>query len=436
MNFTRKISLLCLTVIFLVADLTAQNTWNPTGLSSGQIRAITVDSSGNLFAARWGSGIFKSGNSGNSWSISGLNGKRVFSMAVSPGGKIFAMAVNTATIEIFCSSDHGSTWLSVFIQSDPIHVSFGGGFEFGPGGKIYAASTITIGPTLGDIGAYLFISTDDGVTWINKDLVGPGPIGGRLASGYTDDILLGTDNKLFAATSDRRLLFTTNDGNEWVSSGIPLDAYLRGLGKDVQGNIYAGLAGENNNLFFSSNNGANWELKGLHLPYYDLIEDICVSKKDNALIVATQSNVFRSTDAGITFDTINQGFPLNTSVLTLCGTPQGTLFAGTLANGVYRFGEPLGIINSGVPAIFELHQNYPNPFNPVTNIRFSIGKDAVVRLTVYDLLGREVKVVLNEFRKAGSYETGFDASSLTSGIYFYRLFAGTFSEVKKMILIK
>jgi len=57
-------------------------------------------------------------------------------------------------------------------------------------------------------------------------------------------------------------------------------------------------------------------------------------------------------------------------------------------------------------------------------------------LTVYDLLGREVKVVLNEFRKAGSYETGFDASSLTSGIYFYRLFAGTFSEVKKMILIK
>lgn len=94
-----------------------------------------------------------------------------------------------------------------------------------------------------------------------------------------------------------------------------------------------------------------------------------------------------------------------------------------------------------VPSEFLLEQNYPNPFNPVTTIRYSIGNNTHfssihVNITVYDVLGREIAVLVNETKSAGTYEVSFDASRLNSGMYFYTLRGGNFSETKKMILIK
>jgi len=88
------------------------------------------------------------------------------------------------------------------------------------------------------------------------------------------------------------------------------------------------------------------------------------------------------------------------------------------------------------PDKFELSQNYPNPFNPVTKISFSIPKQSLVSLKVYDMLGKEVAKLVNEVKTAGVYNVNFDASSLSSGVYFYKIEAGNFSEIKKMMLIK
>ncbi|MCX6162062.1 MAG: S8 family serine peptidase [Ignavibacteriae bacterium] len=85
---------------------------------------------------------------------------------------------------------------------------------------------------------------------------------------------------------------------------------------------------------------------------------------------------------------------------------------------------------------YVLSQNYPNPFNPVTQIRFNILKKELVTLKIYDILGREVTVLVNEERLAGSYLIDFNAQSLSSGIYFYKLTAGEFTDVKKMMLIR
>ncbi|MBS1517720.1 MAG: T9SS type A sorting domain-containing protein [Bacteroidetes bacterium] len=86
---------------------------------------------------------------------------------------------------------------------------------------------------------------------------------------------------------------------------------------------------------------------------------------------------------------------------------------------------------------YTLSQNYPNPFNPVTNIEFSIPRSENVTLKVYDILGNEVSVLLNnEKLNSGSYKTNFSGNSLTSGIYYYKLTAGSFSDTKKMMLIK
>jgi hypothetical protein len=89
-----------------------------------------------------------------------------------------------------------------------------------------------------------------------------------------------------------------------------------------------------------------------------------------------------------------------------------------------------------IPTQYSLGQNYPNPFNPSTTIKFQVPNSSFVNLKVYDVLGNEVATLVNEEKSAGSYEVNFDASQLSSGIYFYKLQAGTFLETKKMILIR
>jgi hypothetical protein len=94
------------------------------------------------------------------------------------------------------------------------------------------------------------------------------------------------------------------------------------------------------------------------------------------------------------------------------------------------------VINNSLPLSYQLSQNYPNPFNPVTKINFAIQKQGLVTLKVYDMLGREVAALVNEFKQAGYYSIDFNASGLSSGIYFYRLQANDFTDIKKMVLIK
>jgi hypothetical protein len=105
-------------------------------------------------------------------------------------------------------------------------------------------------------------------------------------------------------------------------------------------------------------------------------------------------------------------------------------------NGNYEYFELAGIIEIGVPKKFDLSQNYPNPFNPVTKINFDIPENGLVTLKVYDILGKEVASLVNETREAGYYTVAFDASKMSSGVYFYRLSLNGFSSVKRMAVIK
>ena len=108
----------------------------------------------------------------------------------------------------------------------------------------------------------------------------------------------------------------------------------------------------------------------------------------------------------------------------------------------YKTGEPVnvtGVDESGrpnLPKTFSLEQNYPNPFNPSTKIKYQIPNSGYVSLKIYDVLGEQVASMINKEQPAGSYEINFDASKLTSGIYFYQLKAGNNIQIKKMMLLK
>ena len=106
-------------------------------------------------------------------------------------------------------------------------------------------------------------------------------------------------------------------------------------------------------------------------------------------------------------------------------------------------GVPIGIggdnpilTNNETPTEFALKQNFPNPFNPTTNIQFDLPNDVFVKIKVYDVLGKEVATLVNEYKMAGSYIVSFNGSLLSSGIYFYKIEAGTFSDIKRMVLVK
>ncbi len=93
-------------------------------------------------------------------------------------------------------------------------------------------------------------------------------------------------------------------------------------------------------------------------------------------------------------------------------------------------------VGNEIPKEFSLLQNYPNPFNPETNIQFQVPSSKFVKLVLFDFLGREVKTLVNEYKQAGIYQVSFNAEGLSSGVYFYKMTAGNFSDVKRMVVVK
>lgn len=112
--------------------------------------------------------------------------------------------------------------------------------------------------------------------------------------------------------------------------------------------------------------------------------------------------------------------------------PPGTTAPDSLIN----ISITTGIASVNEPVKYSLEQNYPNPFNPITNIKFNIGSTKTVKLVVYDIIGKEIEVLINEKLNPGQYQATFDATKYSSGVYIYTLTAGDFKETKRMILIK
>jgi hypothetical protein len=142
------------------------------------------------------------------------------------------------------------------------------------------------------------------------------------------------------------------------------------------------------------------------------------------------------------------GFEVSSSSTSILKTLVGQGFVGTLkgANSIIESGFLADTLfrtvvtsvaeRGGIPKEYALQQNYPNPFNPSTTIRFDLPHASRVSLKVYNVLGQEVMTLVDEERPAGTYEVKFNASNLSSGMYVYRLHAGEYVAVKKLVLLK
>ena len=133
--------------------------------------------------------------------------------------------------------------------------------------------------------------------------------------------------------------------------------------------------------------------------------------------------------------------PINDGLTDTCVnalvSDEDFIYAAT-ESGVFKRSRMISavVVNPPLPRSFVLKQNYPNPFNPTTTIEYGVGSRQYVELTVYNVLGQKIAVLVNGERNGGNYRVNFDASRLPSGVYFYRLKTSGYSETKKMVLIR
>lgn len=231
-----------------------------------------------------------------------------------------------------------------------------------------------------------------------------------------------------------KLFKTINGGSNWldISSNLNVNRiYHVDFINDDTGYITA----DSSRFFKTTDGGDSWILKS-RLP--TSCDKLYMIDEMNGYVIDL-IDFYRTTNGGNTWVlqnpdlNITAGFSevsfLNPQLGYIVGR-NGTILK-TTTGGTVSIGN-----NSQLVDKYSLSQNYPNPFNPETKIQFSIPKNGVVKIIVYDLLGREVKELVNEFKQQGSYDVSFNAASLASGIYFYKLITDNFIETKKMILTK
>jgi len=277
-------------------------------------------------------------------------------------------------------------------------------------------------------------STSQGWTQI----AATGTIGGNISA---IGISFTNINKIYIGTSGGKLLVTTDNGANWSSQtgfGYVTDLVVDFANDDI---CYASLGGAtpDKHVYKTTNGGVNWFSISGNLPDIGHNSIALRQTSPRMIFVGTDLGVFKSTNEGANWVSFNSGFP-NVEVYDMKYKegPQ-ILLAATHGRGCFTFdvGSTVGISGSNnIPGKFHLSQNYPNPFNPVTRIKYELESPGFVTLKVYNALGSEVANLVDKRQSAGKYEISFDGKSLPSGVYFYRISSGEFSEVKSMMLIK
>jgi hypothetical protein len=223
-------------------------------------------------------------------------------------------------------------------------------------------------------------------------------------------------------------------GMTWTADSI-------GMGKQVGRSLYCNgtniFAGTYVGVYRSTNNGDSWIIDTVGMGSQS-VRAICGSST-NVFVGTNGNGIFASNDNGDNWVNISNGLT-DMSVFSL-GTLEDTLYAGTLSSGVWKMAIA-DLVTSvetemkQTPMQYFLSQNFPNPFNPTTSIEFNLPTKSFVSLKVFDILGREVATMVSGQLLAGNHVQQWNANGMPSGVYFYRLQAGSYTETKKLVLLK
>jgi len=427
----RFISVTILSSFIFVTTSFTQNYWTQIAQLPSTVECFANGTGSTLFAGTLGSGVYISNNGGDNWTQlnNGLTDPRVYSIVWGQTG-LFA---GTDSSGVFRSTDNGNYW---------IHTSLTTHFKvkalaIGTDSSVYAAS----------FGDGLYKSTNNGANWshylLNDSLE-------ALAVHPGGNIFLGCwkPNAMLRST-DRGVTWSIADTEAHAFNTIKISPY----NNDVYG-ITGALITDNligDVIVRSTDAGNTWTV-----PYSFATSSFGMAINSiGHIFVGRYIGAWESADNGANWVIHNSG--INTSnglLLCYCINSGQYILAGQEGGTIYRSIEStIGVrkIGSVVPKEYSLYQNYPNPFNPTTKIEFEIplsplnersttrlveGVGGLITLKIYDILGREITVFVNDRLEPGSYEIEWDGSNYPSGIYFYQLTANSFRESRRMVLVK
>jgi len=387
------------------------DSWFPVnnGINAANTVSINLDNEGNLWAACWSNGLYKSTDKGLTWSLKNNGFTNSYLMSViSDTTDILIASTEDGT---FRSSDKGENW-------GLLNSSFYYYFYKDKLNRIYGLS----------YGAGLYRTTDQGNNWTRLD--------NGFINGYVFGFAIDSSNNIYTGTYGGAIYKSTDDGTSWTnvyqssnsSSGISCIAIA------PNGNVFAANIDEG--ILRSTDNGLNWKLvksdNGFPTTY-----PVNVNKKGVVFAGGVNSKFYSSTNNGDTWVDITDNLAL-TEVRDIKFDKDDKIYLAT-DESVWTSSPDSSVSvkdNSPIIQQYSLSQNFPNPFNPTTTIKYSIKDPGFVKLEVYDILGRKVETLVNEEKVEGDYEANFNGRNLSSGVYIYRLTSGTFSQVKKMQLIK
>ena len=376
--------------------------------------------------------VYRSGNKGDAWTSIGStipSGNTPHSFFVSPiDTNIWMVAIQSSPDKVYRTSNYGATWTEVLSmnfsnygqplemdQNDP-HV-----FYFAPDNGGFYKSTDD-GATFNEIsGNYPFRSPCDIlVKWDNSDVI-------FLADGIT-------------GSGQAKLFKSINKGVNWTlvhtasASEIPSMCSNRFAPETIWCTEWSG-----SNIYKSTDGGDTWNTNHSN-SFSGWGSDIC-HEDPNMMITGSWSNkATLSLDKGLTWTDISSGLGGHGGGILI---PEKGYILAHQGSNIYKLNISYSVLTgisentvSSIASDYSLAQNYPNPFNPSTKISYSIPQSGNVSITIFNELGKEVITLVNGFKNAGSYEINFNASDLSSGIYFYRIQSGNYADTKKMLLVK
>lgn len=391
----------------------AENNWERILGGDGFYTIVDPNNSNIIYAESQFGNLFKSDDGGINfiWDLEGINQSEPTNwstpVVMDPNN---SNVIYYGTYRLYRKINFAAAWDSVSPKLT----------DYGFDKKIGTISTISVSPTDSNV---IYVGTDDGNVWVTKNYGNSwNKISNNLPKRWVTRVAVNpvNENIVYVTYSGLRWaepqphVFRSEDfGSSWkeINNGLPeapvnafeidrIDPKILYLGNDV-------------GVFISYNEGNNWEILGNNLPIV-VVNDMKIHPTENYLAIGTHGRGM---------------YKLDLNKITKITT------------------KDLLIKNQMV-----LFQNYPNPFNPATTIEYTIPSNengeisnrviangidrSSVKLTIYDVLGREAAVLVNKRQKPGNYKIEFDAGKLVSGIYFYKLSYSNFEIVKKMLILK
>lgn len=389
-------------IIFFIFVLTVRVTYSQwenisTGIGNRPVYSLYNNNS-YIYAGSSNHGIYLSSDNGTNWNPAGVNYFNITYAMTEFGGYLYA----ACELGVWRTSNNGSYWSYTSLNNT----------------TMYSLASNQSRVFVGSHNSGLFYSAG-GTGWFISQLNTQSVKALALNGSY---LLAGCGNSA-------GVYISTNNGSNWFSSSLNNRSVY-----SITLNGNTAFAGTGSGVYISIDSGYTWSQTSLN---NELILSLAVSGS-NVIASTELHGVYVSEDNGVSWIQRNEG--LGNITIHALRIANNYIFAGASANGVYRrpLGNLVGInqLTNEVPSVISLSQNFPNPFNPLTSIKFSVFKNENVNITIYNSAGKQVEVLINENMKPGEYETTWDGSEMSSGVYFYTITTSAFIETKKMILIK